>query len=67
MDNTTGSVSDIAIIEILDVKPQESERHATVQRELPCIRLEIVILFTQKHINKHKHIKIYKTIRLVQT
>lgn len=67
MDNTTGSVSDIAIIEILDVKPQVSERHATVQRELPCIRLEIVILFTQKHINKHKHIKIYKIIRLVQT
>ena len=56
VDNTTGSVSDIAIIEILNVKPQGSKRHATVQWKLPFIRLETVTLFTHKNINKHKHI-----------
>lgn len=47
VDNKTGSVSDIAITEILNVKPQGSKRRVTVQWKLPFIILEIVTL----HIN----------------
>lgn len=47
MDSKTGSVSDIATTQILNVKPQGSKRHIPVQWKRTFITLEMVNLLKQ--------------------